>query len=51
VASDPEDLYDDWDVDECDVEPIRRSRTVRWTAILVVASFVLAGMSSLLRWW
>ena len=50
VASDPEDLYDDWDVDECDVEPIRRSRTVRWTAILVVASFVLAGMSSLLRW-
>ena len=51
VASDPEDLYDDWDVDECDVEPIRRSRTVRWMAILVVASFVLAGMSSLLRWW
>ena len=53
VASDPEDLYDDsdFDVDDCDVEPIRRSRTVRWTAILVVASFVLAGMSSLLRWW
>lgn len=29
---------------------IRRSRTVRWTAILVVASFALAGVSSILRW-
>ncbi|MCB0997661.1 MAG: hypothetical protein KDB40_00055 [Acidimicrobiales bacterium] len=29
---------------------IRRSRTVRWTAILVVGSFALAGVSSILRW-
>ena len=53
VASNREDPYDDsdFDVDDCDVELIRRTRVVRWTAILVVASFVLAGMSSLLRWW
>ena len=46
-------IVDDSDFDDSDFgdEPIRRSRAVRWTAILVVASFVLAGMSSLLRWW
>ena len=53
VASNREDPYDDSDfdvdVDDCDVELIRRTRVVRWTAILVVASFVLAGMSSLFR--
>jgi len=53
MAYDPEDFYDesDFDIDDREVEPIRRSRTVRWTAILVVASFALAGLSSLFRWW
>ncbi len=53
MARDPDefdlDEYDDLD-DLDDYEPIRRSRAVRWTAILVVASFALAGLSSLVRW-
>jgi len=53
VAHDPDDIYDesDFDIDDRDVEPIRHSRAVRWTAILVVASFALAGLSSLFRLW
>jgi len=58
VAHDPDDLYDGSDFDDLDFvdsdfdgEPIRRSRAVRWTAILIVASFALAGLSSLVRWW
>ncbi len=45
---------DDWDFDLDDDAPesvIRRSRAVRWTAVLAVASFALAGLSSLSRWW
>jgi len=53
MAYDPEDLYDetDFDIDDREVAPIRRSRAVRWTAILIVASFALAGVSSLFSWW
>ncbi|MEZ5220254.1 MAG: hypothetical protein R2743_02090 [Ilumatobacteraceae bacterium] len=52
---DPFDIDDELDpavLDRLDDEgplAIRRSRAVRWTAILVVASFALAGVSSLLR--
>jgi hypothetical protein len=53
VAIDPEEYdFDDYDpLDERSVDPIRRSRAVRWTAILIVASFALAGLSSLAHWW
>jgi len=47
MASDPDEFDLD---DDHHFEPIRRSRAVRWTAILVVASFALAGMSSLFHW-
>jgi hypothetical protein len=48
-----------WQPDESDFElgdggsasSARRSRVVRWTAILIVASFVLAGLSSLSNSW
>ena len=52
MARDPDefDLDDIEEYDDLDeYEPIRRSRAVRWTAILVVASFALAGLSSLVR--
>jgi hypothetical protein len=47
-----EDEFDPDVLDRLDDEgyqPIRRSRAVRWTAILIVASFALGGVSSLLR--
>lgn len=55
MARDPDEFdLDDFDLDDFDddpqYEPIRRSRAVRWTAILIVASFALAGASSLFRW-
>ncbi len=53
VAIDPDEYdFEDYDpLDERSVDPIRRSRAVRWTAILIVASFALAGLSSLSNWW
>ncbi len=50
MVREPDDFEFDFDEDSM-VEPIRRSRTVRWTAIVVVASFALAGLSSLSHWW
>ena len=49
MAIDPDEYdFEDYDpLDERSVDPIRRSRAVRWTAILIVASFALAGLSSL----
>jgi hypothetical protein len=49
------DFEDEFDPDVLDrlddegYQPIRRSRAVRWTAILIVASFALGGLSSLFR--
>jgi len=53
VAIDPDEYdFEEYDpLDERSVEPIQRSRAVRWTAILIVASFALAGLSSLSNWW
>lgn len=41
------ELFDD--LDELGYRPVPRSRAVRWTAILVVASFALGGLFSVLR--
>jgi len=46
----PDDSDFDLD-DDAPVFAIRRSRAVRWTAILIVASFAFAGLSSLSHWW
>lgn len=43
------DEYDPWN--ESSSASTRRSRVVRWTAILIVASFALAGLSSLSHLW
>jgi hypothetical protein len=53
VTLDDDYDYDDssFDDDYDDDEPTRRSWMVRWTAILIVASFAVAGLSSLFRWW
>lgn len=53
MAIDPDEYdFEEYDpLDERSVEPIQRSRAVRWTAILIVASFALAGLSSLSNWW
>ena len=43
------DVDDDRD-EYADFVPVRRSRAVRWTAVLIIASFAAAGLSSLLHW-
>jgi hypothetical protein len=50
---DMDDFEEEFDTADFEHEPSppRHSRAVRWTAILVVASFALAGASSLFRWW
>lgn len=50
MVTDP-DESDFLDLDDAPAYAIRRGRAIRWTAILIVASFVLAGLSSLSRWW
>ena len=43
------EVDDDRD-EHADFVPVRRSRAVRWTAVLIIASFAAAGLSSLLHW-
>ena len=44
------DAYDAYDDPDDGYQPIRRGRAVRWTAILIVASFAAGALSSVVRW-
>lgn len=45
-----EDEFDAYDDPDDGYRPIRRGRAVRWTAILIVASFAAGALSSVVRW-